>query len=42
MKKLQTLTSNDIKEDTLWQWAIWASIVVTSNKDQMVINNYQS
>jgi hypothetical protein len=39
MKKLQTLTSNDIKEDTLWQWA---SIVVTSNKERMVINNYQS
>ena len=39
LKSIKTLTANDIQEDKLWQWA---PIVITSNKERLVINNYQS
>jgi hypothetical protein len=39
IEKLKFLTFDDIKEDNQW---LWAPIVVTTNKERLVINNFQS
>ena len=39
LASIKILTTNDIQEDNLWQWA---PVVVTSNKERVLINNSQS
>ncbi len=36
---MKILKTNEIREDKLWQWA---PVVVTSNKERVLINNLQS
>ncbi len=38
LASMQILKTNDIQEDKLWQWA---PVVVTSNKERVLINSLQ-